>query len=269
MLGALISGGAKLLGGFLGAKSQSKQRAQEYARQKEFAQNGIQWKAADAEKAGISKLYALGANTTSYSPQSVGGTDYGLSSAGQDIGRAISAGQSHSGRAAKIGYEIQQAQLEGIRVDNDIKRTELASRVRRTLQPGTPPASPGFDTRPHIPGQGDSGTKLKYTKSLSPSGHSPEASAGVAPEVDWYRGRYGYTAQIPQSLAESFEQNWLGAMGWQLRNSLGPYLGLPTSEPEPKKGHYLHFHPIHGWQYKKLPNNKYKLPIAPKLGPRR
>lgn len=265
MLGSLISAGSSILGGILGANSAKKQREQEYRRQVQFAQNGIQWKAADAEKAGISKLYALGANTTSYQPQSVGGSDYGLSRAGQDIGRAISATQSRGSRAAKLGLEIQQAQLDGLRVDNDIKRAELASKARTAAQPGSPPAYPGFETRPHIPGQGEAATELKYRKSLSPSGHSPESAAGVSPEVDWYRNRYGYTPQIPQDLAESFEQNWSGALTWMLRNNLGPYLGIPSSKPPERKGHYLHFHPLYGWQYKKRPNNRFSLPIAPKV----
>lgn len=36
--------------------------------QREFAQNGIQWRVADAKKAGIHPLYALGANTATYTP---------------------------------------------------------------------------------------------------------------------------------------------------------------------------------------------------------
>lgn len=259
MLGSIIGAGASLLGGFLGRKNQRKDNEREYQRQKEFAQHGIRWKAADAQAAGISKLYALGANTTSYAPQSVGGSDHGISSAGQNIGRAVSATQSGNQRQGKIANDIQRAQLAGLEIDNNIKRTELASRLRTTNQPGNPPAHPSFDTKRHIGGQGDS--SVIYKKSLTPSGHSPEASYGVAPEVDWYRGRHGFTPQIPQDLAESFEQNWLGSGAWQLRNSLGPYLGLDTSKPPARKGHYLHFHPIHGWQYKRKPSNKYPMRI--------
>ena len=37
--------------------------------QKEFAQNSIQWRVADAKKAGIHPLYAIGASSSSYTPQ--------------------------------------------------------------------------------------------------------------------------------------------------------------------------------------------------------
>lgn len=253
MLGALLGAGTKILGGILGGRSQRKAQEREYQRQKEFAQHGISWRAADAERAGISKLYALGANTTSYSPQSVGGTDYGLSAAGQDISRAVSATQSGNQRIGKIAHAIQTEQLEGLKLDNDLRRTRIASEVRRLNQPGNPPAYPNFDTKPHIPGQGDS--RVDYKKSIAPAGRHPEASYGVAPEVDWYRTKSGYTPQIPQQLAESFEQNWLGAAAWQLRNSLAPYLGLDGSTPPAVRGHYYNFHPIWGYQKKRRPRN--------------
>lgn len=264
VLGSLLSAGTSILGSVLGGRSKKKASRREYERQKEFAQHGIRWKAEDAEAAGISKLHALGANTTSYAPQSVGGTDYGISKAGQDIGRAVEATQSTPQRQQKMAGDLAATQLEGLKIDNDIKRAELASRLRTRTQPGTPPAMNSFNTVPHIPGQGNS-TKIDYKKKIAPSGHSPESSYGVSPEVDWYKGRYGVTPQIPQELAESFEgANWMGALSWQLRNSLAPYLGIPSSKPPPKKGYYWHFNPIHGYQLKKNPSNKYKLRIPRK-----
>jgi len=255
MLGALIGAGSSLLGGFLAGKARKK----EYKRQVQFAQNGIQWKAADAEKAGISKYYALGANTASYAPQSVGGDSSGVASAGAELGRAVAATQTQDQRQGGIAHSLAKTQLEGLQIDNDIKRAELASRLRVASQPGTPPPYPGFNPVPHVPGQGNS--TLKITKKVAPSGHSPDSSAGVHPEVDWYRGRHGYTPQIPQDLAESFENNWAGSAAWQLRNSLGPYLGLPSSLPPAKKGYFWHFNPIHGYQLKKNPDNHYRLRI--------
>jgi hypothetical protein len=263
MLGSLIGAGSSIIGGILGRKNAKKQSQREYERQKEFAQHGIRWKAADAEAAGISKLYALGANTTSYSPQSVGGSDYGISQAGQNIGRAIEATQSGSQRQQKMAHQLAQVQLQGLELDNDIKRAKLASATRLAAQPGTPPAHNSFETTPHVPGQGNS-TLVDVRKKIAPAGHSPEASYGVHPEVDWYRTSKGYVPQIPQDLAESMEQNWAASAMWQLRNSLGPYVGLQTSTPPAKKGYYLHFHPIYGYQYKKLPNNRYRMRIPRK-----
>jgi hypothetical protein len=53
--------------------------------QREFAQHGISWKVADAARAGIHPLAALGVQTHSASPVHVGGQDYGLTKAGQSI----------------------------------------------------------------------------------------------------------------------------------------------------------------------------------------
>lgn len=155
-LPALISAGANILGGILGNKSKEKASRQEYARQKEFAQSGIQWKVSDAEKAGIHPLYALGAQTSSYAPQSAGGGDYDfLGSAGQNIGRAIDATRSNPAKAEALALTAAQLQLEGVKLDNDLKRTQLASAValaRQGANPGLPDASSRVSG---IPGSGD------------------------------------------------------------------------------------------------------------------
>ena len=112
----LISGAlgavGSIAGGLLSSHSQSNASQQEYARQKEFAQNGIRWRVADAKAAGIHPLYAIGANVSSYSPQAATGTNYGdlgLSQMGQNIEGAIEAKQTKAERA----YERQ------VRTDND------------------------------------------------------------------------------------------------------------------------------------------------------
>ena len=69
MLGELIAGVGSLIGGLMGRdaqrdanEAQERMAAQNIALQREFAQQGIQWKVVDARKAGISPLYALGAS---------------------------------------------------------------------------------------------------------------------------------------------------------------------------------------------------------------
>lgn len=98
----------------------------EYGRQKEFAQNGITWRVEDAKRAGIHPLYAIGANTPTYSPQAAVGTDFGLSAAGQNIGRAIEAGQTARQRAAaqETANEVGQAQADYYRALTDRARME-------------------------------------------------------------------------------------------------------------------------------------------------
>ena len=93
IIGAGISAASSLLGGAMTA-SASKSAAREQVKlQREFAQNGIRWKVADAKAAGIHPLAALGSQTASYQPVQVGDTSLGsgLSEMGQNIGRAVDA----------------------------------------------------------------------------------------------------------------------------------------------------------------------------------
>lgn len=117
MLGAILGGIGSIASSFLG-KSAADQQADN---QIKFAKNAIQWKVADAKKAGIHPLYALGANTTSYSPVSVGQPDLGAM--GQDIGSAIERVSNPQEKAsgALAGLALERAGLE-----NDLLRAQIA-----------------------------------------------------------------------------------------------------------------------------------------------
>ncbi|UDN67691.1 DNA pilot protein [robinz microvirus RP_95] len=218
--------------------------------QREFAQNSIQWRAADAEKAGISKVFAMGAPTVSYSPQSVG--DYGISDAGKAIAQAIPGqggpGSTTGGKLTGLGSEIQQAQLDGLRIDNDIKRAELASKISIATQPGTA----HMLDRDVI--QGPEGLKLQ--KQQEPAGYgSGNKSFGVSPEVSMYRTKEGFAPQIPQQLQEAFESDALSRWQWNIRNKILPYMsmdayGTPPHEASPNR--YWVYDPVMG-QYVHVP----------------
>lgn len=84
---------AAILGaGALGAFGQSSANSDNVRYQKAFAQRGIRWRVADAKKAGVHPLFALGANPASFTP-SVASPDYSF------IGDAANA--YSKGRAAK------------------------------------------------------------------------------------------------------------------------------------------------------------------------
>lgn len=102
--GAAIAAGAQLIGGALSSRSASKQAHL----QKQFAKKGIQWRVADAKKAGLHPLYALGAQTPQYSPvqDSLGES---LAAAGQNIGSAVSARMTP---IQKRVVELELAQAE-------------------------------------------------------------------------------------------------------------------------------------------------------------
>lgn len=185
MLGALLGAAGSLASTFLNNKSQEKanaraeaQNQQNIALQKEFAQSGIQWKVQDAEKAGVHPLFALGAQTNSFAPSAVGGgaSDFsGLADAGQNIGRAIDA--TRSTPASALALQLGKIQLEGAQLDNDLKRTQLASAIATNMP--SHPGLPGLFTRHTVDGQGDSGSS---DPTLTPAQHmlrSPQYSTNL------------------------------------------------------------------------------------------
>lgn len=198
MLPALVAAGASILGGILGNKSKEKAAQREYQQQKEFAQSGIQWKVEDAKKAGIHPVYALGAPTTSYAPQSVGGPDYNfLADAGQNIGRAIDSTRSNPAKAEALALTASQIQLEGLQLDNEIKRAQLASAyalARQQSNPGLPSLLTTADIM-GMPGQGDG----PQVDRVQPPQFTPSLrEGGIRSRVDpyWsdaqaYEDRYG------------------------------------------------------------------------------
>lgn len=234
MLGALIGAGATLLGGKLAGD-----------RAEKLNKSAIQSRVADAEKAGVSKLYALGANVPTYSPASMVGQT-AISDAGQNIGRAIDAKSTAVERAGGVAGQLAQAQLEGVRIDNDIKRQELLSKTNVRNQPGQPPAINDAETMPLIAGQGNAGIKIQ--KQISPAGSQPQKSFGVSPEVDMWRTKHGFAPEVPQELGEAHESQPLAAAQWFIRNKIMPSIseGYKTFPYQAPEGYHWKFNPVFG-----------------------
>lgn len=272
MLPALIGAAASLAGGFLSNKANEKANKQaeanalrQEALQKEFAQSGIQWKVQDAEKAGIHPLYALGANTVSYSPSTIGPTpnnfDF-LGSAGQNIGRAIQAGQSNPARIQALQLTAAQLQNEGLQLDNDLKRTQLVSAANLASQPGTGPGLPTLLTQSAMPGQGNSpqidGPSMDVSKKISPTMAAKHIEAGGNPELLLGKTKTGWAPQIPQSLSESFEQDNIGYWQWFIRNKLFADQNAIKAMPT-RPGFRKHFSPWAGeYYYSRYPTYRRK-----------
>ncbi|UPW41625.1 DNA pilot protein [Peromfec virus RodF8_37] len=108
-----ISAGSALLGSFIDSfdKSAEKQDAINYQRQKEFAQNQLQWRAADAEKAGLSKFAALSGSNSFYTPS--------YSGSSSNFGSGVAAaGGAFSDAMQKYAVLSQQEALTGQKLDN-------------------------------------------------------------------------------------------------------------------------------------------------------
>lgn len=230
MIEALATLGGTIANKIFGDKAADKQAKL----QKEFAQSGIQWKVEDAKKSGIHPLYALGANTVSYTPTQVGGGDF--AAAGQNIGRAIDATRSNNGKAAALAITAAELQAEGLKLDNEMKRVQLASSMALARQAGSAPGLPSATVMPGflgLPGQGDTaqidGPEVNVKKNIAPiTPGQPHAELGAHPEIAWYRTPSGGLApMVPQSLSESFEQDWPSFYQWYYRNKIVPEIAPP------------------------------------------
>lgn len=145
----LVQGGSSALGNLFSAREakkswrrtlrlQERTSNQEYARQKEFAQMGIQWKVADAKAAGLHPLYALGAMPSNYSPSMMqspsepsSGIGESLHDAGQSISRAMMATRSNEQKQAEqMALEAHAANM----AESDMRRQVLESERDRNYQ---------------------------------------------------------------------------------------------------------------------------------------
>lgn len=127
ILGAIGGVAGSLISGLFG-NAQAKKQA---ALQKQFAQNQIQWKVADAKAAGVHPLAALGVTPMHYSPVSAGVPDVGpsLSSLGNAIHRTADPAER---RAIDLG-------LEKAALENEYLRAQINSiRALRPQGPGIP-----------------------------------------------------------------------------------------------------------------------------------
>lgn len=143
--GSLIGAGASLLGGLFGSNSAEKANRANLAAQKEFAQHGIRWRVADAKAAGLHPLYALGAQTPSFSPSFVQDSmGPALAEAGQSVGRAVAASStSHE----KMMQELALRQAEAGLRETDARIGLLQSEAARNrMESFGQPSFPVIDT---------------------------------------------------------------------------------------------------------------------------
>lgn len=153
----LLSFAGDLIGGIMGRSSADAAKdanmeinANNIALQREFAQQGIQWRVEDAKKAGIHPLYALGAQTHSFTPSAIGvDADYSMAnamqSAGQNLDRAVQATMTGQQRHA---VKMQQLTEERGELENALLKSQIA-REQANANPNFP-GSPGM-----LDGQGN------------------------------------------------------------------------------------------------------------------
>lgn len=231
MLGALIGAGASLLGGILGNKSQEEANEKNAAMQREFAQNSIQWKAADAKKAGIHPLYGIGAQTITPQASYVGDTSLpnALAQTGQNIGSSIDATRTAPQKLTAYAQAAQTLELERASLQNDLLRTQIAEAAARTAS--APPFPAAVDPY-NMPGQPQSGVKhVPMERIMSP--HNAFTEGGPVTDLGYTNTAHGGLAPVMSKDAKDrLEEDTWGTLGWNVRNRL-----IPMMTPYSMKGY--------------------------------
>lgn len=187
LIGGGINAASSIAGGLINRMfdDNDKQWERNYNAQKEFAQNSIQWRVQDAEKAGIHPLYAIGGQMPGYTPSSAFSND----SMGEAIAQAGNAFGNAMGQIGLINARLQNEKLE----------TEIAKEKAELMQnlgalAGKPDVfkSQKSDTIPHITKQADN------TLFLSGLGHSRNLPDQLESEV----------ASLPADLAKVWDTQY-------------------------------------------------------------
>lgn len=232
--GQAASGIAGLFGGGGGNNNQMQLAImREQAQlQREFAQQGIQWRVADAKAAGIHPLYALGGGGASYSPSAVsigtgGGSDIGsdLARMGQGVSRAVAAVSSKEDRADSA-YQSQMRimGLERASLENRLLETQIAA-SQGALMRGQ--VGPGIPTGPSTI-TGPSGTyDAKPPEVLNNNPQRPGAEAGPQQPGNRYVSMNpsgGTVAALPSKEMNFEELSTPGTASWHFWNSIMPFI---------------------------------------------
>lgn len=250
-----IAGAAGSVIGSLFGKSEADKNIK---MQKQFAQQGIQWKVADAKKAGIHPLYALGAQTHSFAPVQTGISE-NMASAGQSLGRAVDAYRDRGERLDGFTKASQSLQLENGKLQNDLLRQQLASNQATLNQAGNPPPVPSASNRYLMPGQGSTAGGLVDTQPLRVTSVDPTAKhneAGAFGEVGWARTSTGLAPVQSKDSKDRTEEDLPALMGWTIRNRLMPMVNTKGLTPpvKPKAGYY--------WRWDAFRQEYQETPIA-------
>lgn len=210
------------------------------ALQREFAQNGIRWRAADAKAAGFHPLAALGSTGASASPISVGGggsysVDMGRSSStgpdfrglGQDLSRAYLATRTKEEQVLSAFEVARQAQqLQHGDLLNENLRLEIARNQKALL------GSPGMPSNTMNTKLGEYEKKPYEVVTGNPQ--MPHAAAGPpAPEVE-YRTSDSTRGSVSAKPAAGMNIDEIGSpgyVGWMWRNGLMPFLSKDVNKP--------------------------------------
>lgn len=242
-IGGAIGGALGLIGSNQSQANAAKLNQLNYEHQKEFAQNGIRWRVADAKAAGLHPLAALGALGASYSPSAVIGDspDFSfLKDMGQGIDRAMDAKATQRERAEKeeksnalFNEELKGKQLQNQETETRIQQMKWdmamdaarnAERSARTQQqvPPMPSLAPDGSL---MSGQSNAtspgGIESKPAEIVVNEPGRPGQERGSVSELGFTRTNDGgYAPVMSKDAKDRLDDDFIGSSLWHLRNSL-------------------------------------------------
>lgn len=236
---ALVGAGSSFIGGLMNQDAQRSANAlnrklnnDNIQLQREFAQNGVSWKVEDAKRAGIHPLYALGANTHSFAPASIGATadtsmGDAVSNMGQDISRAMMAGKSQEERDLMNLQKLSlQADVEGKHLDN-LLRLQNLDRSNNQIGPPLPSAAGGGMS-------GVGSVKVKPSEVFASQAAGSGVQSGMINTLQYTRetnGNIGITNSADAK--ERNEDDFIAETLWHLKNRISPPAPSTSDYPLP------------------------------------
>lgn len=268
-IGAGISAIGSLAGGLFNSSSAAaqsrKQEAQfdaQMKRQDDYFHNAVAYRVADAKRAGVHPLAALGAQISTPPSVSVGGVSDtgigdGLSRAGQDIGRAVGSMKREDEKLSAYSDALRALTLEKTRAEIDLIRSNISRNLPSV--PAMPISTPGLKER-WLDGQGNSplsvdvarliNSPLIKEKAMERTPGDPGRlyqEPGAITDRGYARTADGNLMAVPsKDVKERIEDMFIQELTWFMRNNL-----LPGGEPyKAPRGQQWHT-PIWGFgQYK-------------------
>lgn len=257
---ATIAGGVLNFLGNERSNKNAKAMADENIRQqREFAQHGLTWKIDDAFRNAdrVHPIYSIGASGPSYTPVSANfsaDTSLGnaVAAAGQDIGRAVNATATNRQRVDAFTVAAQKLSLEKGSLENELLRSELASKNARLRQVAMPPF-PNPSAQYAIPGQGATEfTKPTPLDTVPGVPGQPQSEGGAITDVGYARTGTGWAPVPSKDVKERIEDDFIQQSLHTMRNNVMPSIGMNFAPPpfDAPPGKEWHFH---------VPSQEYRL----------
>lgn len=206
----------------------------DFGYQKDLNNNQISWRVADAQRAGIHPIYALGPTGATFSPVS---TNFAQSS-GQDLSRAEAANKDRAQRERERISQYQnataeeqraaerhKAEINRLNTETALIQSQIARENSAQLGPGGPRSYP--NARP-------GSVQRVPARNVVGSPGNPAREPGAITDYSYYRSSDGGIRIIPsEQMKERIEDSPL-ELDWIYRNQLQPMFGgvRPPSNAE-------------------------------------